>query len=337
MRVFLTKKGDEYNEYIREYEEHLPNFFQKLEKAHESYPEAVKNKEYNDYVIYHNWPIRKLEYSYVISQIKKKEIENKKVLEAGCGVSPMPFLWANYGADVTAIDLSDKSIELMKKFNYDDYFGIGANKIHFDLGNLADLPYEDNTFDIIETISVLEHIPFPSYLKALSEMYRVLKPNGTLVCTCDVKSGSEMKTGWIGAFSTQDIQDFLGVFNNELQKGDVGLDKLEVSQEQIIEFWNSHYTENCGYFENRDYGAVGFTIEKIAGKTKKEYLLSEELFINKTIEMMKQYETLYDELEKKEEQIQLLAKAAQERYEELENKEKQIQLLKKQQLKDIEK
>ncbi len=49
------------------------------------------------------------------------------------------------------------------------------------LGNLTQLPFPDNYFDIVTCTEVLEHVP--AYEKALSEFERVLKPNGKLILT----------------------------------------------------------------------------------------------------------------------------------------------------------
>ena len=42
--------------------------------------------------------------------------------------------------------------------------------------DICNLPFEDNTFDVILCNHVLEHIPDDT--KAMSELYRVLKPGG---------------------------------------------------------------------------------------------------------------------------------------------------------------
>lgn len=41
--------------------------------------------------------------------------------------------------------------------------------------DITNIPFEDNTFDMIMASAVLEHIPDDK--KAMSELYRVLKPN----------------------------------------------------------------------------------------------------------------------------------------------------------------
>lgn len=45
------------------------------------------------------------------------------------------------------------------------------------------LNYMDGTFDTIISISVIEHIPDNGDIKALKEMWRVLRPNGSLIIT----------------------------------------------------------------------------------------------------------------------------------------------------------
>ena len=46
--------------------------------------------------------------------------------------------------------------------------------------DITDIPFDDNTFDIILCNHVLEHIPDDR--KAMSELYRVLKPGGKAIC-----------------------------------------------------------------------------------------------------------------------------------------------------------
>ncbi|WP_297325045.1 class I SAM-dependent methyltransferase [Nitrosomonas sp.] len=46
---------------------------------------------------------------------------------------------------------------------------------HYDI---HDLPFENESFDAVVCISILEHVPYP--LKAISELKRVLKPGGKI-------------------------------------------------------------------------------------------------------------------------------------------------------------
>jgi SAM-dependent methyltransferase len=47
------------------------------------------------------------------------------------------------------------------------------------VADACDLPFEDNTFDTILSVEVLEHVATPQ--KMVDEMYRVLKPGGTVL------------------------------------------------------------------------------------------------------------------------------------------------------------
>ena len=46
-------------------------------------------------------------------------------------------------------------------------------------GSILDIPYKDNTFDVLICIDVLEHIK--DHEKAISELYRVLREGGLLL------------------------------------------------------------------------------------------------------------------------------------------------------------
>lgn len=59
-----------------------------------------------------------------------------------------------------------------------DYYPVDLNPKAFGIKqvvDITDIPFDDNTFDLIMCTHVLEHIPDDK--KAMSELYRVLKPN----------------------------------------------------------------------------------------------------------------------------------------------------------------
>jgi ubiquinone/menaquinone biosynthesis C-methylase UbiE len=70
------------------------------------------------------------------------------------------------------VDFSDKMIEYAKK---------KANKLkikaEFAVADLTKLPFEDNFFDYSICISALHCIPPKDHKKAVSELYRVMKPH----------------------------------------------------------------------------------------------------------------------------------------------------------------
>ena len=59
-----------------------------------------------------------------------------------------------------------------------DYYPVDLNPNAYKIRqvvDITDIPFDDNTFDLIMATHVLEHIPDDK--KAMSELYRVLKPN----------------------------------------------------------------------------------------------------------------------------------------------------------------
>ncbi|NMB92552.1 MAG: methyltransferase domain-containing protein [Parcubacteria group bacterium] len=99
---------------------------------------------------------------------------NKRVLEIGCGIGIDGLEFVKNGADYIGIDISEKSLELAKT-----YFSLNGQKGHLLLSDSENLPFEDNTFDLVYSWGVLHHTPDTQ--KAINEIYRVLKPRGQAI------------------------------------------------------------------------------------------------------------------------------------------------------------
>lgn len=57
------------------------------------------------------------------------------------------------------------------------------NQVNLVTCDATQLPYADNYFDIVTSISVIEHIPDDGDSLAIKEMWRVLKPGGKIIIT----------------------------------------------------------------------------------------------------------------------------------------------------------
>jgi SAM-dependent methyltransferase len=97
------------------------------------------------------------------------EVEPRRVLEVGPGPGELAERMAKeLGADVVAIDVSERMVELCR-----------ARGVDARLGDVQSLPFEDASFDLVVAAWVLFH---PQDLdRALSEIARVLVPGGRLV------------------------------------------------------------------------------------------------------------------------------------------------------------
>jgi len=102
------------------------------------------------------------------------------VLDCGGGSSPLDFYMAKIGAYVSTVDLQADLIENTRQV---------ASKMGWDIDatlmDLTALDYDDKTFDVVTSISVLEHMSDELKVKGIKEMARVLKPMGIMGITFD--------------------------------------------------------------------------------------------------------------------------------------------------------
>lgn len=94
-----------------------------------------------------------------------------KVLDVWAGTWNLTNYFLKNNCFVTASDVSEKSLDFLK-----NRFNEFKNSLNTKIIDSENLPFEDNTFDITATYSVLHHIP--DYLNTVNEMIRVTKPWG---------------------------------------------------------------------------------------------------------------------------------------------------------------
>jgi len=108
---------------------------------------------------------------------------SKKILNIGFGSANLEeVVLLNEKYDWTGIDISDESV-LVAKQKY--------KNASFSLGDVRDLKFNDNTFDIVVMLEVLEHIPPRYTFMAFREINRVLKKNGKLILSIPLNEGLE--------------------------------------------------------------------------------------------------------------------------------------------------
>lgn len=93
-----------------------------------------------------------------------------RILDAGCGSGRLLDELAEYGT-VSAIDMSEYNVGMAQSRGHED--------VHQAV--VEDLPFEDETFDLITSLDVLEHTRDDRV--ALRELRRVTKPGGRLLAT----------------------------------------------------------------------------------------------------------------------------------------------------------
>lgn len=92
-----------------------------------------------------------------------------RILEVGCGWGELAvWLARDTGADVVAIDLSPRMVELARQR------GVDAQ-----VADVQSLPFEDGSFDVAVAAWMLYHVP--DLDRGIAELARVLRPGGRLV------------------------------------------------------------------------------------------------------------------------------------------------------------
>jgi SAM-dependent methyltransferase len=100
--------------------------------------------------------------------------EGLAVLDAGCGEGYLSRILARNGATVTGIDSSARLIEAARMQNLTETLPVS-----FDTASVDDMPYVDNTFDLVVCNHLINDLSDPS--KPISEFARVLRGGGRLV------------------------------------------------------------------------------------------------------------------------------------------------------------
>ncbi|KAJ3155714.1 hypothetical protein HDU86_004183 [Geranomyces michiganensis] len=94
------------------------------------------------------------------------------VLDVGCGPGTITADIAKLTKHVTAIETNESILAKAA----DHAVAKGVSNISFEIGDVHELKYPDNTFDVVHAHQVLQHVSDP--VRALQEMRRVTKPDG---------------------------------------------------------------------------------------------------------------------------------------------------------------
>jgi 2-polyprenyl-3-methyl-5-hydroxy-6-metoxy-1,4-benzoquinol methylase len=122
-----------------------------------------------------NWesPAGKLRWARRVEMLSSHLAPGMAVLELGCGTGYFTRELARSGAQILAIDLSPNLLEIAQTQT-------SAPNVRYEIQNAYATTYADATFDSVVGSSVLHHLEIEA---ASREIYRVLKPGGTMYFT----------------------------------------------------------------------------------------------------------------------------------------------------------
>ena len=139
-----------------------------LDSLHKSFGTQASNFESNKY------HLSKKEYvDYAIQKADPKK--NDKLLEVAAGTCILGRAFSKYVSQVTCLDATPSMLEIGKSESEKE----NINNIIFVKGFAENLPFLDNSYDIV--ISRLAFHHFVNPIPIFAEMKRVLKENGKLI------------------------------------------------------------------------------------------------------------------------------------------------------------
>ena len=131
------------------------------------------------------WIEPSIESYYLLHRWKR---QNKcDFLDLGCGLGRHTILFAQNDFNTCAFDLSEEAINRTKEW---------ANKLNLEIdykiGDMLELPYENESFDCILCRNVISHTDTEGMRKIAEELKRVLRSDGE----CYLTLGSKNTWGW---------------------------------------------------------------------------------------------------------------------------------------------
>jgi len=137
-----------------------------------------------------------------------------RILDMGAGTGWLTSILSEFGP-TTGIELSNKAVEIAQK-NYPT--------ARFVNGNIFDLEIEQNSFDVVVSQEVIEHVENQARYLQIAAQY--LKPNGFLILTTP--------NGWVFSHLTQEKREMWEDQPIENRPTPWGLRKLLQKQFRIV-------------------------------------------------------------------------------------------------------
>lgn len=132
-----------------------------------------------------------------------------KVVDVGCGLGYLGYLYWQYfgkGGCYIGLDISHK---LMKDAREESKNWAKNGDAYFYAGNAYNLPFTDNFTDCVMCQALLMHLKEPK--KALSEMIRITKPRGLIVCIEPNNFSELLPLGYTSLPETSIEEKLLGI------------------------------------------------------------------------------------------------------------------------------
>ena len=140
---------------------------------------------------------------------KWKDAGHKYLLDLGAGLGRHAIYFSKQGFQVSAMDLSEYAIQYLNNWAEQE-----NQLINTSVGDMLSLPYHNNSFDCIFAYHVISHTDSLGINKIMSEIERVLKPNGEVYLTFCSKESTEYIESWFPKLDNSTL-----ICQDEAEKG----------------------------------------------------------------------------------------------------------------------
>lgn len=184
-------------------------------------------------------------------------VEGKDVLDIACGEGYGSFVLASNALSVVGVDISKDAVaHATRRYSQDN--------LKFREGNCAEIPVEDSSIDVVVSFETIEH--HDQHVEMMSEISRVLKPDGLLIISSPDKAIHSDRTGANNPYHVKELYraefiDLLdGYFNNISEAG------------QRITYGSSIVADSHG--ETLCFSKSPSGVERSEGLFEPEYILA---------------------------------------------------------------
>jgi ubiquinone/menaquinone biosynthesis C-methylase UbiE len=141
-----------------------------------------------------------------------------RVLDLGCGSGVLALL-KRKRVTLVGVDLSPDCADAARRNGYDEA----------QAANFLNLPFDDATFDYVVSLDVMGHVEFDEKDAVLTEMRRVLKPDGVNMHGIEVMNSERRKD--YDQMNHEELLRFVGV------DGHVGMESAAAIRERFSRFF----------------------------------------------------------------------------------------------------
>ncbi|MFK5895226.1 MAG: class I SAM-dependent methyltransferase [Pseudomonadota bacterium] len=183
-------------------------------------------------------------------------LNNKNILELGCGDANLTRVIATTGTDRIMTATEVDQIQHQKNLLIDD-----LPNVTFKLAGSQNIPAADNTFDIVFMFKSFHHVPLEQMDMALQEVRRVLKTEGLVYISEPIFDG--------------DFNEILRLFHDEKFVRKSAFEAIKKSVDNNL----FRFVDEIFFYSPVNYSSFAQFEDRIIAATHTEHRLKNELYI----------------------------------------------------------